>query len=475
MRKVTLELMEIIDFKSIENETITFESGENWINLPNGSGKTTRYEAFCWVIFGKNTEGNSRFNIAPNNKENPQTKVTLTFNVDGEKVVLAKEIGKWYYNSLEVKKNVFEDFVSNIYNVETLEFLSNPLAFMNLHWETRRNYLTGLFCEQVSEDSEFSFLMKSMSISDIRKSKTKQKKDASNGLKRSNTIVEVYRKELKELELIDFKDIKKILAEKDVELEKLNNFSWSALDAKYSLLNRGQKDYKNLIQTYKETEKELQEAKSLKNDKGCRLCGTKISDEKFNKQKTDAITLLSENLKNLKPQLIELRDANLILKKEFTALEKSKPNEDTVQLTKVLKTAVDELKIKASKEKDLISLKNKIETEQKNVNSFTKEVMDIEGFMDRFSSFLVDNYFKSINENFEGLKFDVENECKCTNLNGVEFKDFSMSEKINAGVQIVSVLSQKLGLQFPLWIDNRESVTTLYPINTQVINLKVIE
>ena len=105
MRKATLELMEIIDFKSIENEIITFEEGENWIELPNRGGKTTRYEAFCWVMFGKNTEGNSRFNITPNNKENPQPKVALTFNVDGEKVVLAKEIGKWYYNNLEVKKN----------------------------------------------------------------------------------------------------------------------------------------------------------------------------------------------------------------------------------------------------------------------------------------------------------------------------------------------------------------------------------
>ena len=77
-------------------------------------------------------------------------------------------------------------------------------------------------------------------------------------------------------------------------------------------------------------------------------------------------------------------------------------------------------------------------------------------------------------DNFDGLFFDIENECKCTNVLGTEFKDFSLSERINAGVQIVSVLSKKIGLQFPIWIDNRESVSELYPIDTQIINLKVL-
>ena len=93
--------------------------------------------------------------------------------------------------------------------------------------------------------------------------------------------------------------------------------------------------------------------------------------------------------------------------------------------------------------------------------------------MDRFATFLTENYFKSINDNFEGLFFDIENECKLTNVIGTEYKRFSLSEKINTGVQIIAALSKKIDLQFPIWIDNRESVSELYPINTQIINLKV--
>ena len=112
---------------------------------------------------------------------------------------------------------------------------------------------------------------------------------------------------------------------------------------------------------------------------------------------------------------------------------------------------------------------------KKRLDAFAKEVLDIEAFMDRFSTFLETNYYKSINDNFKGLFFDIEDECRLTNENGTEFKDFSMSEKINAGVQIVSVISEKIGVKFPLWIDNRESVSKLYPIDTQIINLKVLE
>ena len=170
---------------------------------------------FAGLFFSKNSEQSSRFNIAPVGVEKPKTKVVIVMDVDGTEIVLEKTVGKWKYNGLEVNKSVFEDFLANIYNVETLEFLANPLAFMSLHWETRRNYLTGLFCEKVAEDSEFSFLMKSMQISDIRKSKTKQKKDASDGMKRSGIIIETHEKNLEEIQKQDFAGMKTELAVKE--------------------------------------------------------------------------------------------------------------------------------------------------------------------------------------------------------------------------------------------------------------------
>ena len=131
--KTTIKSIELTDFRGIRHEKIEFQEGENWIEKPNKTGKTTIFDAFSWVIFSKNSELNSRFTVESNNVENPKTKVTVVLDVDDTEIILSKEPGKWSYNNLEVKKNVFEDFLSHIYNVETLEFLANPLAFMNLH------------------------------------------------------------------------------------------------------------------------------------------------------------------------------------------------------------------------------------------------------------------------------------------------------------------------------------------------------
>ena len=474
--KTTIKSIELTDFRGIRHEKIEFQEGENWIEKPNKTGKTTIFDAFSWVIFSKNSELNSRFTVESNNVENPKTKVTVILDVDGTEIILSKEPSKWSYNNLEVKKNVFEDFLSHIYNVETLEFLANPLAFMNLHWEVRRNYLTSLFCAKVSEDSEFSFLMKSMSISDIRKSKTKQKKDASDGLKKCITIIEVHEKSLAEIELVDFVGLKKQLEEKTSELEKLSNFDWNNFYSKETRLTSAKKDYSGLVAQYKETESKrtIEQENKYENDKGCGTCGSKIELVKWNALKLSKLEKYNEELTKLQREILAKRTSNALLVTEFEELSKTKPNETTTAIVAELKKGISLLDIQISKGNDVFVLKEKIEKEQKTLDAFTAEIMAIEGFMDRFATFLVDNYYKSINNNFDGLFFDIENECKCTNFLGTEFKDFSLSERINAGVQIVSVLSKKIGLQFPIWIDNRESVSELYPIDTQIINLKVL-
>lgn len=473
--KTTVKSIELRDFKGIENELIEFLPGENLIEKPNKTGKTTIYDAFCWVVFSKNSSQNSRFQIEPYGKENPQTKVTIKLDVDGTEIILSKGIGKWGYNGLEVKKNVFEDFVSNIYNIETLEFLANPHAFMGLHWETRRNYLTSLFCAKVSEDSEFSFLMKSMSISDIRKSKTQQKKAATDGLKKCGIIIETHEKGIEEISKVDFLSLKKEVESKSKELEKLSNFDWSNFYSLQINFENSKKEYTSLVAQYKDLELKFTTERDFKyeDSKGCSQCGTKLDKKVFEDLKTAKLQKISTDIELSKATIIKKRDSNAKLKTEFEALQATRPDETIPAIISELKKGIDFLNIQISKENDIIALKSKIEAEQKQLDKFTVEVMDIEKFMDRFNSFLVDNYYSSINENFEGLFFDIENECKCTNDAGVEYKDFSTSEKINAGVQIVSVLSKKIGLQFPIWIDDRESVTDLFPIDTQIINLKV--
>lgn len=473
--RVTLKKMQIHHFGIIEDETIDFDANENTIEMPNKSGKTTRSDAFSWVIYGKDSLGNTRFNFTPTHIENTSPNVIVWLDVDGTEIELEKSVGKWKYNKLEVSKTVFEDFIKNIYDVGTLELLSNPMAFMNLHWETQRNFLTGLFCPKVDEKSEFSFLMKSMSISDIRKSKTQQKKVANDGVKKCGTIIEVHQKSLSDTKGIDFVGLKVQLKEKQKELINLSNFDWKNFYDKQAKFKTAEKDYSGLVLQYKETDnlRTIEDATKLENSKGCDTCGSKLSAADFDKLKLARLEKLNAKLTTLKSSILEKRTSNVKLKAEFQELEKTKPDDTVPLILSELQKGIDLLKIQISKENDLLLIEKKIKDEQVRLENFTDEVMQIEKFMDRFATFLTENYFKSINDNFEGLFFDIENECKLTNVIGTEYKRFSLSEKINTGVQIIAALSKKIDLQFPIWIDNRESVSELYPINTQIINLKV--
>jgi hypothetical protein len=473
--KVTLTKMQIHHFGIIQDETIDFLNTENTIELPNGSGKTTRSDAFSWVIYGKDSFGNTRFNFTPTNIENPTPNVIVWLDVDGTEIELEKSVGKWKYNKLEVSKTVFEDFIKNIYDVATLELLSNPMAFMNLHWETQRNFLTGLFCPKVDEKSEFAFLMKSMSISDIRKSKTQQKKLASDGLKRCGIIIEEHQKSLFEALKNDFVGLKFQLEQKQSQLLRLSNFDWKNYYNKEARLNTLKKEDADAIAAYKFDDncRTTEEHSKLENAKDCRTCGSKITQAAFDKSKLTNLEYFNQKLTTIKADILSRREKITILKAEFAILHESKPDDTVPAVLAEIQKGVDYLKIQIAKENDIVLINVKIQDQQTKLDNFTDEVMQIEKFMDRFATFLTDNYFKSINDNFEGLFFDIENECKLTNAIGTEYKRFSLSEKINTGVQIIAALSKKIDLQFPIWIDNRESVSALYNIDTQIINLKV--
>lgn len=475
--KVILKSAEYTDFRGISQEKIEFEPGENWIIKPNKDGKTSRATGISWLLYGKDLDGNSRFDVESNNVEDPKTKVTIVLDVDGKEVVLSKSPGAWTYDKLEVKKNVFESMLSNIASLETLELLSSPFAFMSLHWETRRNILTKMFSEKVAENSEFSFLMKSMSISDIRKTKTQQKKIANDGLKKSGIIIETYEKGIKEVFEIDFLALKKEVVAKKAEIEKLSNFDWKNYYQKESKIKNLDREYNSLVQSWKDQDTEVKrvELVTYEQSKGCIKCGTKVPEEKFKTIKAEQLTLLRTKRENLQNEIIEKRKTDAAAKEDFKKLESTKPSETGPAIVAELQKGIDLLNIQIAKENNIAELNKKIEAEQKILDAFAAEVLEVDAFIDRFATFLTDNYFKSINDNFDGLFFDIEDECKLTNEKGTEYKYFSLSEKINAGVQIISVLSKKLDIKFPLWIDNRESVTNLYPIDTQVINLKVLE
>ncbi len=62
--------------------------------------------------------------------------------------------------------------------------------------------------------------------------------------------------------------------------------------------------------------------------------------------------------------------------------------------------------------------------------------------------------------------------CVCT-VNGTPYPDVNNAGKINAGLDIINAICRNKGVTAPIFIDNRESVNTLLPTMSQIINLVV--
>lgn len=68
----------------------------------------------------------------------------------------------------------------------------------------------------------------------------------------------------------------------------------------------------------------------------------------------------------------------------------------------------------------------------------------------------------------------LEDCCDAT-YQGVPYESLNSGAKINLGLDIIGTLSRSFGQWVPLFVDNAESVTELFPLDTQVLRLEVGE
>ena len=84
--KIKLINLIIDNFRCIRHFEVNANGENTYIQGKNGTGKTTVYDCFLWVLFGKNSLGESNFSVRPNNAPNEiEPSVTALFEVDGIK------------------------------------------------------------------------------------------------------------------------------------------------------------------------------------------------------------------------------------------------------------------------------------------------------------------------------------------------------------------------------------------------------
>lgn len=164
VKQIKLKFMRIQNFKGCKNKVIEF--GEKTrITGANATGKTTIFDAFTWLLFGKDSLGSSDFDIRPldsdgNMINNIEISVEAKISVDGDEYDLKKvqkqnwvkkrgtdtrefqgNVNEFEINGYPKAQKEFKEFISGIVKEDAFNLITNPSAFNELHWEEQREIL----------------------------------------------------------------------------------------------------------------------------------------------------------------------------------------------------------------------------------------------------------------------------------------------------------------------------------------------
>jgi exonuclease SbcC len=168
MKKVTLTRLELRNFKKITNLSIDF-THETDIVGTNGVGKSTIFDAYTWLLYGKNSHDQNDFAIKTldeNNRAIPKLEheVVGTFDVDS-KIITFKRVyrEKWvtkrgndleeltghettfFVNDVPKSKGEYQTSVSEMIDESISKIISNPLYFNEkMKWDERRKILSSM-------------------------------------------------------------------------------------------------------------------------------------------------------------------------------------------------------------------------------------------------------------------------------------------------------------------------------------------
>ena len=103
MKKVILKSISLVNFKGIRELSLDFAPNNTFIYGENGTGKTTLFDAFTWLLFGKDSTGrsDSNFNIKTLDENGKpilrlEHSVTGVLEVDGREMHLKRSfVEKW--------------------------------------------------------------------------------------------------------------------------------------------------------------------------------------------------------------------------------------------------------------------------------------------------------------------------------------------------------------------------------------------
>lgn len=164
MKTIQLYAIRLRNFKGIEEFQMVVNGESVEVYGDNAAGKTTIFDAFTWVLFGKNSQNQKAFQIKTldsngNEIRDLEHEVELHLLVDGQLVKLRKILYehksskatddsftdkiKLYIDDVPQKtQKAYDSYIASIVEEESFKLLTSPTFFSKeLHWTVQREKL----------------------------------------------------------------------------------------------------------------------------------------------------------------------------------------------------------------------------------------------------------------------------------------------------------------------------------------------
>lgn len=214
MKEIIILRLTLLNFKGIRSLTVDFDEHETNIYGANAAGKTTVFDAFRWVLFGKDCNDRKDFNIKTIGADGKPIErlpheVTADLVVDGEQITLKKcYVEKWtkkrgsavetftghavecYYNDVPCSVKEYEAKVSEICDEQVFKLITNPLFFTAQKKDFQRGLLIRLAGdvtdqELMDENPEFADLVGMLSgktVEELKREVNSKKRKIKDGI-----------------------------------------------------------------------------------------------------------------------------------------------------------------------------------------------------------------------------------------------------------------------------------------------------
>lgn len=433
-----LNSLELRNFKGIKELSVILNSQDLNIYGDNGTGKTTVFDAFMWLLFDKDSSNSSNFNIKTLDKTGQvksglEHEVKASITLDSGKTVELQKIykEKWtkkrgeteqaltghntdhYIDGVPKKKKEYTEFLEKIIDEETFRILTNPLHFnTKLEWKKRREVAMELV-DQVEVEDVFNadkkieelknLLVDDLSVEDLKAKTQATKRKLNEKLKQIPVrIDELSRQDLDEN--IDFETLTKQKSDIEKQIDSIKNRTIDTeqlekLKEEVSMLETLKRTFERdktiaLNEEYKSVNSRLQdvnkEANTLINDKQkieneISLLESKISfkNEEIARLRTEYKEITSSEFDTTE-NVCKACGQELQEDKKEENIERFNSNIQTqiqknIEFGKKVKSEIEELEeqIKEKKEEQVL-VEGKLEEIQKRVTAIENNLDKIE-------------------------------------------------------------------------------------------------